>query len=138
MVTTLFPEYPLIRFATGDLSAALVGPSPCGRTNQRIQGWMGRADQSTKVRGLFVHPSQVMAVSSRHQEIQRARLVVDRENNADIMVLRCEVDESSEELQKAIVTTIRDVCKLRASVEFLSEGGLPDDGKVIDDKRPID
>ena len=99
---------------------------------------MGRADQSTKVRGLFVHPSQVMVVSSRHQEIQRARLVVDRENNADIMVLRCEVDEPSEELQMAIVTTIRDVCKLRASVEFLNEGGLPDDGKVIDDKRPID
>jgi len=138
LVTTLFPEYPLIRFATGDLSAVLAGPSPCGRTNQRIRGWMGRADQSTKVRGLFVHPSQVMAISSRHEEIQRARLVVDRENNADIMVLHCEVDAPSDALQEAIVTTIRDVCKLRAGVEFLSEGGLPDDGKVIDDKRPID
>ena len=138
LVTTLFPEYPLIRFATGDLSAVLAGPSPCGRTNQRIRGWMGRADQSTKVRGLFVHPSQVMMISSRHEEIQKARLVVDRENNADIMVLHCEVDAPSDALQGAIVTTIRDVCKLRADVEFLSEGGLPDDGKVIDDKRPID
>ena len=138
LVTTLFPEYPLIRFATGDLSAVLAGPSPCGRTNQRIRGWMGRADQSTKVRGLFVHPSQVMTVINRHEGIQRARLVVDRENNADIMVLRCEVDEPSDALQEAIVRTIRDVCKLRASVEFLGKGGLPDDGKVIDDKRPID
>ena len=99
---------------------------------------MGRADQSTKVRGLFVHPSQVMLISSRHEEIQKARLVVDREHNADIMVLHCEVDAPSDALQGAIVTTIRDVCKLRADVEFLSEGGLPDDGKVIDDKRPID
>jgi phenylacetate-CoA ligase len=138
LVTTLFPEYPLIRFATGDLSAVLVGPSPCGRTNQRIRGWMGRADQSTKVRGLFVHPSQVVTVSSRHEEIQRARLVVDRKANADTMVLYCEVDAPSDALEDAIVTTIRDVCKLRASVEFLSEGDLPDDGKVIDDKRPID
>jgi phenylacetate-CoA ligase len=138
LVTTLCPEYPLIRFATGDLSAVLAGPSPCGRTNQRIRGWMGRADQSTKVRGLFVHPSQVMAISSRHEEIQKARLVVDRENNADTMVLHCEVDAPSDALQEAIVTTIRDVCKLRAGVEFLSDGGLPDDGKVIDDKRPID
>jgi phenylacetate-CoA ligase len=138
LVTTLFPEYPLIRFATGDLSANLAGPSPCGRTNQRIRGWMGRADQSTKVRGLFVHPSQVIAVGSRHGEIQRTRLVVDRENNADTMVLCCEVDSSSDALQEAIVRTIRDVCKLRASVEFFDKGGLPDDGKFIDDKRPVD
>ena len=99
---------------------------------------MGRADQSTKVRGLFVHPSQVMMISSRHEEIQKARLVVDRENNADIMVFQCEVDAPSDALQEAIVTTIRDVCKLRASVEFLGKGGLPDDGKVIEDNRPID
>jgi phenylacetate-CoA ligase len=138
LVTTLFPEYPLIRFATGDLSAVLAGSSPCGRTNQRIRGWMGRADQSTKVRGLFIHPSQVIAVTSRHQEIHRARLVVDRENNADTMILYCEVDSSSDALNEAIVGTIRDVCKLRASVEFFDEGALPEDGKVIDDKRPID
>jgi phenylacetate-CoA ligase len=138
LITTLFPEYPLIRFATGDLSALLAGPSPCGRTNQRIRGWMGRADQSSKVRGLFVHPSQVMAVISRHEEIERACLVVDRENNADTMVLHCEVDAPSNSLQEAIVTTIRDVCKLRGSVEFFDKDVLPDDGKFIEDKRPID
>lgn len=135
VVTTLNPDYPLIRFATGDLSALLDGPSPCGRTNVRIKGWMGRADQTTKVKGMFVHPSQVAAVVARHPEIRKVRLVVSSENNQDSMKFQCEVDAASDDLADAISATIREVCKLRGVVEFVSPRSLPNDGKVIDDIR---
>ena len=135
VVTTLNPDYPLIRFATGDLSAILPGQSPCGRTNMRIKGWMGRADQTTKIRGMFVHPAQIADVVKRHTEILRARLVVDRRDGQDAMVLRCETVRHDVELAKAIVTTLRDVCKLRGECEFVAPDSLPHDGKVIDDIR---
>jgi phenylacetate-CoA ligase len=136
VVTTLNPDYPLIRFATGDLSAVMEGPSPCGRTNLRIKGWMGRADQTTKVRGMFVHPSQVAAVLKRHREVLKGRLVVDSVDNQDRMILRCEIaEQSSEELRTAITGSIRELCKLRGEVEFDAPGSLANDGKVIDDIR---
>ena len=136
VVTTFNPDYPLVRFGTGDLSAILDGPSPCGRTNLRIKGWMGRADQTTKVKGMFVHPSQVAAVVKRHAEIEKGRLVVDSNDNVDVMMLQCEVaDQSAAGLAEAIATSVRDVCKLRAEVELVASGTLPNDGKVIDDVR---
>jgi phenylacetate-CoA ligase len=139
VVTTLNPHYPLIRFATGDLSALLPGISPCGRTNLRIRGWMGRADQTTKVRGLFVHPSQVADVLRRHREILKARLVVDNRDGADGMTLHCEVgDWTVPDLAIAIVESVRDVTKMRAEVRFLVPGELANDGKVIDDVRKYD
>ncbi len=136
VVTTLCNEYPLIRFATGDLSAIAPGKSACGRTNMRIKGWMGRADQTTKVKGMFVHPSQVNEVAKRHPEILKARLSVahDKEKN-DAMTLRCEVRDRSDALAGAIAGSLRDVCKLRGEVEFADPGSLPNDGKVIEDLR---
>jgi phenylacetate-CoA ligase len=131
-------EYPLIRFGTGDLSAVLRGQSSCGRTNTRIRGWMGRADQSAKVRGMFVHPALVAEVVRRHPEIVRARLVVSRSDDADRMTLRCEMAAAgSEELSRAVVESIREVCMLRGEVELVAPGSLPNDGKVIEDTRPI-
>jgi phenylacetate-CoA ligase len=135
VITTFNRDYPLIRFGTGDLSAVLPGVSPCGRTNVRIKGWMGRADQSTKVRAMFVTPSQVAEVLRRHPQVLRARLVVDGEAGADRMTLKCEVMERPEGLQKALVDAIREVTKLRAEVELVSQGSLPNDGKVIEDTR---
>jgi len=136
VVATLFaPEYPLIRFATGDLSAVLEGPSPCGRTNMRLKGWMGRADQSTKVRALFVTAKQVSEILRRHPEVLRARLVVEGEVGQDRMILKCEAKERPAGLDQAIVASIRDVTKLRGETEFLAPGSLPNDGKVIDDLR---
>jgi phenylacetate-CoA ligase len=136
VVTTFNPDYPLIRFATGDLSAVMEDPSPCGRTNWRIKGWMGRADQTTKVRGMFVHPSQVAAVVKRHAEVLKARLVIGSADNQDSMTLRCEVsEEPSEALRAAIAESIRDLCKLRGQVAFDAPGSLANDGKVIDDIR---
>ncbi|MCC7327121.1 MAG: AMP-binding protein [Burkholderiales bacterium] len=136
VVTTLFnTEYPLIRFGTGDLSALLPGVSPCGRTNMRIKGWMGRADQTTKVKGMFVHPSQVAAIVARHREIGRARLVVDNPEGGDRMTLHVEVPDNASSHLDAIVASIRDVTKLRGEVEFRAPGELPNDGKVIDDIR---
>ena len=140
LVTPLKPGYPLIRFATGDLSATLKGVSPCGRTSPRIKGWMGRADQTTKVRGMFVHPSQVAAVVARHGEIRRARLEVTRVENADAMKLFCEVSSGSgvaDDLAQAVADSIREVCNLRGEVAFVGADALPNDGKVIDDQRPI-
>src|SRR5262249_32668811 len=132
------PEYPQIRFATGDLSAILSGKSPCGRTNMRIRGWLGRADQSAKVRGMFVHPRLVAQVLRRHPQIGRARLVVRRENGADGMTLYCETAcVADPSLAPAIVESIRQVCKLRGAVELVAPGSLPNDGKVIEDTRPI-
>jgi phenylacetate-CoA ligase len=139
VVTSLNPDYPLIRFATGDLSAILPGISPCGRTNLRIKGWMGRADQTTKIRGMFVHPSQVAAILKRHPELGRGRLVVTRVNDQDAMCLQVESAEIvTPNFQTAIVDAIRELTKLRGSVEFVSPGTLPNDGKVIDDQRPIE
>jgi phenylacetate-CoA ligase len=135
VVTTFNPDYPLIRFATGDLSAVLAGPSPCGRTNVRIKGWMGRADQATKVKGMFVQPAQVAAILKRHPEIRRARLVVDQADGQDRMTLHCEVESAPAGLVEAVVATIRDVTKLRGEVTLRSPGELPNDGKVVEDAR---
>ena len=136
MVTPLNPDYPMIRFATGDLSAVMEGTSPCGRTNMRIKGWMGRADQTTKVRGMFVHLHQVAAVLERHPEVVRGRLVVDSADNQDVMTLRCEVAGSAPAgMVDSIVATLREVCKLRGDLELVAPGSLPNDGKIIDDVR---
>ena len=135
VITSFNKDYPLIRFATGDLSAVLPGKSPCGRTNMRIKGWMGRADQSTKVRAMFVTPKQVSEIVRRHAEIQRARLVVSGEAGADQMTLKCEVRDRPAGLAEAVVATIRDVTKLRGEVELVDAGTLPNDGKVIEDLR---
>jgi phenylacetate-CoA ligase len=135
VVTSFNADYPLVRFATGDLSAVLAGTSPCGRTNTRIKGWMGRADQTTKVRAMFVTPKQVNEVLRRHKEVLKARLVVAGETGNDLMTLRCEVGERPAGLAEAIVASIRDVTKLRGEVELVAPGTLPNDGKVIDDTR---
>lgn len=135
VVTVFNHDYPLIRFGTGDLSAVLPGASPCGRTNMRIKGWMGRADQTTKVKGMFVHPSQVADVVRRHASVQRARLVVENPDHQDRMTLHCEVAEGEPALAEAIVGSIREVTKLRGEVVFCPPGSLANDGKVIDDLR---
>ena len=135
VITAFNDDYPLIRFATGDLSAVLAGPSPCGRTNLRIKGWMGRADQTTKVRGIFVHPEQVAQVLGRHG-LSRARLVVGNAGGNDLLTLRVEragADDAA--LVKSIEATLRDVTKLRGDVQFVVVGSLPNDGKVIEDAR---
>jgi phenylacetate-CoA ligase len=137
VVTPLFnADYPLIRFATGDLSALLPGRSPCGRTNARLRGWLGRADQTTKVRGMFVHPAQVAQVMARHAGVRRARLVVDNPGGVDSMTLEVEGDETA--AADDIVATLREVTKLRGEVRRVPPGTLPNDGKVIDDRRKID
>ncbi len=138
VVTAFNPDYPLIRFGTGDLSAMLPGVSPCGRTNQRIRGWLGRADQTTKVKGMFVHPSQVADVSKRHPRVLRARLVVDNPQQTDRMSLHCETSESAPELAEAIAATLRELTKLRGEVKLVAPGTLPNDGKVIEDARNYD
>jgi phenylacetate-CoA ligase len=135
VVTTLTPEYPLIRFATGDLSALIAEPSPCGRTNQRIRGWLGRADQSAKVRGMFVHPVQVGEILRRHPDLRRARLVIERPQHADVMTLLVETAAPGE--AEAVAATAQAVTKLRTAVACVALGSLPDDGKVIEDRRPI-
>ncbi len=137
VITTFNPDYPLIRFGTGDLSAVLPGISPCGRTNVRIKGWMGRADQTAKIKGMFVHPSQVAEVLRRHSEVSKVRLVVDNETGQDRMTLRCEA-AASDALAKALADSIRDITKLRGEVAFAGPGELPNDGKVIDDARKYD
>jgi len=131
-------DYPLIRFGTGDMSAILPGVSPCGRTNMRIRGWLGRADQTTKVKGMFVHPSQVAAIIRRHPEVARARLVVDNPEGADRMTLHVEVAALASSNAESIAATIRDVTKLRGEVRFHEPGALANDGKVIDDARKYD
>lgn len=134
VVTTLNTDYPLIRFGTGDLSAVLPGHCPTGRTNTRIKGWMGRADQTTKVRGMFVHPGQVAEVVKRFPEVARARLVVTGEMANDQMGLQVEA-QASDALAQKIAEAVRDITKLRASVNFVAMGSLPNDGKVIEDAR---
>lgn len=135
-------DYPLIRFGTGDLSAFVSGsserPSPCGRTNRRLKGWLGRADQTTKVKGMFVHPGQVAEVLRRHPEVHAARLVVSGEAGADVMTLRCEATREDEPLARAIADSMRDVMRLRGEVAFVPSGSLPQDGKVIEDARRYD
>ena len=135
VVTVLNPDYPLVRFGTGDLSAVLAGACPTGRSNVRIQGWMGRADQTTKVRGMFVHPGQVADVVRRHPEIGKARLVVEGEMANDRMTLKVEVHGAPEGLAAAVAASLRDVTKLRAEVVLAAPGSLPNDGKVIEDAR---
>jgi phenylacetate-CoA ligase len=138
LVTLFNADYPLIRFATGDLSAILTdaAPSPCGRTNTRIKGWMGRADQTTKVRAMFVHPSQVHEIARRHGEILKARLVISGKIADEVMTLQCEVAAPNAAGNDAdIVATIRDITKLRGEVQFVARGSLPNDGKIIDDVR---
>jgi phenylacetate-CoA ligase len=139
VVTTLFNvDYPLIRFGTGDLSAFLTGASPCGRTNARIKGWLGRADQTTKVKGMFVHPSQVAAIVKRHPEIIKARLVVDNPDGNDRMTLHAEVPGNAAPHTEAIVASMREITKLRGEIAFRTPGELPNDGKVIDDVRKFE
>jgi len=128
--------YPLVRFATGDLSAVLPGASPCGRTNVRLRGWLGRADQSVKVRGLFIHARQIGDVVGRHPEIRKARLVVSAAKDLDEMTLRCEASGADAGLRARVADSMRDVCSLRAEVELVPPGTLPNDGKVIEDLRP--
>ncbi|QDL92309.1 phenylacetate--CoA ligase [Paroceanicella profunda] len=140
VVTTLNPDYPLLRFATGDLSAILPGESPCGRTNLRIRGWMGRADQTTKIKGMFVRPEQVAELVSRHTEILRARVVAGRDGAQDTMTVCIETPDAtgSPDLGARIADSVQAVLKMRGTVTFLAPGALPNDGKVIEDTRSYD
>jgi len=137
VVTSFNPDYPMIRLATGDLSAVLAGVSPCGRTNIRIKGWMGRADQTTKVKGMFVHPAQVAEIAKRHPELARVRLVVSREAEQDAMTLHAETAAADAGLADALGATLASVTKLRGAVKLVPPGSLPNDGKVIADERPV-
>ncbi|MFC7461760.1 phenylacetate--CoA ligase family protein [Hydrogenophaga defluvii] len=138
VVTTLNPGYPLIRFGTGDLSAILPGTCPTGRTGTRIKGWMGRADQTTKVRGMFVHPGQVAEVIRRFPEVKKARLVVSGEMANDQMCLKVETTETGDALRDGLAQAVRDLTKLRGDIELVAPGSLPNDGKVIEDARKYD
>ncbi|BAE52398.1 Coenzyme F390 synthetase [Paramagnetospirillum magneticum AMB-1] len=133
VVTSFNQDYPLIRFATGDLSAILTGRSPCGRTNMRLKGWMGRADQTTKIKGMFVHPRQIAEVAKRHPEVIRARLVVEKDGENDRLTLN--VETSATGLEAALKDSFQSLCKLKTEVAFVTPGGLPNDGIVIQDKR---
>lgn len=135
VITSLNTDYPLIRFGTGDLSAVLPGTCPSGRTNVRIKGWMGRADQTTKVRGMFVHPGQISEVAKRFPQVGKARLVVSGEMANDQMSLLVETTETAEGLALQIADAVREITKLRADIQFLTPGSLPNDGKVIEDTR---
>jgi len=135
VVTVLRSDYPMIRFATGDLSMVLAGASPCGRTNMRLKGWMGRADQTTKVKGMFVHPAQVAEIVRRHPQIKRARMVVTHDGNSDVMTLKFEAAENGDAIQSALMETIQNVCKLKGLAENVPIDSLPNDGKVIEDAR---
>ena len=137
VVTSFNPDYPMIRLATGDLSAALPGVSPCGRTNMRIKGWMGRADQTTKVKGMFVRPEQIGEVGKRHPALGRLRLAVTREGEADAMTLYAECAAPAPELADAVGATLQSVTKLKGAVAFVAPGALPNDGKMIADERPV-
>ena len=135
VVTTLNPTYPLVRFATGDLSAILPGISPCGRTNMRIRGWMGRADQSTKFKGMFVHPSAIQQIAARHPEITKARMVITSDNNNDSMTLKFAAPGADASLAAAVEASIQTVLKLRGGTELVEADSLPDDGLSIEDAR---
>ena len=135
VVTSLHPHHPWIRLALGDLTAALPGSSPCGRTNMRIKGWMGRADQTTKVKGMFVRPEQIAEIGKRHPELGRLRLVVSRQEETDTMTLKAETHVTTETLREAVMVSLRAVTKLSGHVELAAPGSLPNDGKVIADER---
>jgi len=137
VVTSFNQDYPMIRLATGDLSAVLAGRSPCGRTNTRIKGWMGRADQTTKVKGMFVHPGQVAEVAKRHPELGRVRLSVRREAEQDVMTLSAECATHGGGLADAVAATLQSVTKLKGRVDLVAPGTLPNDGKIIADERPV-
>ena len=132
VVTTLNPDYPLIRFATGDMSAIIPGESPCGRTNMRIKGWMGRADQTTKIKGMFVRPEQVAALVDKHQEIVKARVIATRQGEMDTMTVQI---ESPNDNDNAYAKSVVEVLKLKGAVEVVTPGSLPRDGLVIEDQR---
>jgi phenylacetate-CoA ligase len=135
VVTTLNPDYPLIRFATGDLSAVLPGVSPCGRSNMRIRGWLGRADQTTKIKGMFVRPEQVAALVARHPEVARARVIASREGEMDVMTVQMETAGADlAGYEGSVIETL----KMRGRVEMVAPGSLPNDGKVIEDRRSYD
>jgi phenylacetate-CoA ligase len=135
VVTSFNPDYPMIRLATGDLSAVMAGVSPCGRTNMRIKGWMGRADQTTKVKGMFVHPGAIVEVGKRHPALGRLRLSVGRENEQDVMTLAAECAAPEAGLAEAVEATLQSVTKLKGAVKLVAPGSLPNDGKVIVDER---
>lgn len=135
VVTSFNRDYPMIRLATGDLSALMPGISPCGRTNVRIKGWLGRADQTAKVKGMFVHPKQIAEVAARHPELKRVRLVVDREAEQDTMTLLAECALADVALEAAVAATLQSVTKLKGSVKLMAPGTLPNDGKLIADER---
>jgi phenylacetate-CoA ligase len=136
-VTSLDPHHPWIRLALGDLTAQLPGQSPCGRSNMRIGGWMGRADQTTKVKGMFVRPEQIAEIGKRHPELGRLRLVVTRENENDVMILKAECTSPSEKLRGEIALTLRAVTKLQGAVDLVTAGRLPNDGNAISDERSM-
>ncbi|MCK1737063.1 AMP-binding protein [Bradyrhizobium sp. 138] len=135
VVTSLDPHHPWIRLALGDLTAALPGTSPCGRTNMRIKGWMGRADQTTKVKGMFVRPEQIAEIGKRHSELGRLRLIVTRQGEADAMTLKAETATANDALREEVAASLRAVTKLGGSVDLVGPGALPNDGKVIADER---
>jgi phenylacetate-CoA ligase len=137
LVTSFNRDYPMIRLATGDLSAVMPGISPCGRTNMRIKGWMGRADQTTKVKGMFVHPGEIAEVALRHPALGRVRLTVTRADEQDAMTLSAECSKSEPGLAEAVAVTLQAVTKLRGTVKLVAPGSLPNDGKVIADERPV-
>jgi phenylacetate-CoA ligase len=138
VVTTLDPHHPFIRLALGDLTAAIPGASPCGRTNMRIKGWMGRADQAAKVKGMFVRPEQVAEIGRRHPELGRLRLVVTREGETDVMTLKAEASNPTDDLATALSATLQSVTKLKGAVTLVAPGTLPNDGKAIADERAYD
>ena len=135
VVTAFNRDYPMIRLATGDLSAVLPGTSPCGRTNMRIKGWMGRADQSTKIKGMFVHPEQVAEIAKHHPMLGRLRLLVSRTGEIDVMTLRAESPTLDAGIVQRVTETLGDVTKLKGEVQLVPMGSLPNDGKVIADER---
>jgi phenylacetate-coenzyme A ligase PaaK-like adenylate-forming protein len=135
VVTSFNPDYPMIRFGTGDLSAVMPRVSPCGRTNARLRGWMGRADQTAKVKGMFVHPKQIAELASRHPELKRLRLVVGREAEQDSMTLLAETATSDAALESAIAANLQSITKLKGIVKLVAPGSLPNDGKIISDER---
>jgi len=137
VVTSFNPDYPMIRLGTGDLSALMPGVSPCGRTNMRIKGWMGRADQTTKVKGMFVHPKQIAEIAVRHPELKRLRLVVGRADEQDTMTLLAEHAPPDAALEAAVAATLQSITKLKGAVKLIAPGMLPNDGKVIADERKL-
>jgi len=135
VVTNFNALYPLIRFGTGDLSKIIPGQSPCGRTNMRLAGWMGRADQRTKIKGMFVDPAQIAQIVAAHPEVAKARLAVSRAGETDAMTLSVETNAREDGLSERVASTLRDITRLKGDVELVPPGALPNDGKVIADER---